>query len=146
MLPTLAFGRTGHDSTRVIFGAAALGAMSQDRADATLQRVLDAGINHIDTARGYGESELRLAGFLEDHRAEVFLATKTNGRDGSSARRELEESLTRLGVDSVDLIQLHNLVEPDEWATAHRAGGALETLVSARREGMVRFIGVTGCS
>jgi aryl-alcohol dehydrogenase-like predicted oxidoreductase len=144
MIDSLAFGRTGHRSTRVIFGAAALGAMGQDRADRVLDTVLAGGLNHIDTAAAYGDSELRLAPFLADHRDEFFLATKTGERTGDAARRQLEQSLTRLGVDQVDLIQLHNLVEPDEWETAHGPGGAVEALVRARDEGLVRFIGVTG--
>lgn len=144
MLPRQPFGRTGHHSTRVIFGAAALGSMSQERADAVLAEVRAAGINHIDTAASYGESELRLAPFLRDHRAEVFLATKTGARVGDAARAELERSLQRLGVDRVDLVQLHNLVEPAEWETAHGAGGAVDALVAARDEGLVAHIGVTG--
>ena len=143
-LPTAPFGRTGHESSRVIFGAAALGAMSQSRADATIESVRAAGVNHFDTAASYGESELRLAPWLADHRSEVFLATKTGERAGTDARAELERSLERLGVDHVDLIQLHNLVEPDQWETAHRPDGALAALVQARDEGLVRFIGVTG--
>ncbi len=143
-LPTAPFGRTGHESTRVLFGAAALGAMSQDRADATLELISTWGVNHIDTAASYGESELLLAPWLSDHRSEVFLATKTGERKGSDARAELEKSLERLGVDQVDLIQLHNLVEPDEWEVAHGPGGAVEALAQARDEGLVRFIGVTG--
>ncbi len=144
MLPTQPFGRTGHQSTRLIFGAAALGSMGQDRADATMA-LLDAhGVNHVDTARSYGESELRLAPWLAHNRDRVFLATKTGERTGSSARAELEESLTRLGVGHVDLIQLHNLVEPEEWDTAFAPGGAVEALAKARDEGLCNFIGVTG--
>jgi aryl-alcohol dehydrogenase-like predicted oxidoreductase len=143
-MPRRPFGSTGHLSSRVIFGAAALGSMHQERADAVLATMLAGGINHIDTAAGYGDSELRLQPFLAAHRTEVFLATKTGERTGDAARAELERSLTRMGVDSVDLIQLHNLVEPDEWEVAHAAGGALEAMVRARDEGMVRFIGVTG--
>ena len=144
MLPTQPFGRTGHESSRVIFGAAALGAMSQDRADATLALIDAHGVNHIDTARGYGDSELRLAPWLATNRDRVFLATKTGERDGSAARAELEDSLTRMGVDHVDLIQLHNLVEPEEWEIAFAPGGAVEALAAAREEGLCRFIGVTG--
>lgn len=143
-LPLLQFGHTGHLSSRIIFGAAALGAMSQDRADATIEQVYAAGVNHFDTAAGYGDSELRLAPWLGEHRDKVFLATKTGEREGAAARAELERSLERLGVDQVDLIQLHNLVEPDQWETAHGAGGAVEALAQARDEGLVRFIGVTG--
>jgi aryl-alcohol dehydrogenase-like predicted oxidoreductase len=138
------FGRTGHHSTRVIFGAAALGAMSQARADQTLALIRERGVNHIDTAASYGESELRLQPFLADHRREFFLATKTGERTGAGARRELELSLERLGVDQVDLIQLHNLVEPDELEVAHGSAGAVDALAAARDEGLVRFIGVTG--
>lgn len=144
MLPTQPFGRTGHESSRVIFGAAALGAMSQDRADATLALIDAHGVNHIDTARGYGDSELRLAPWLATNRDRVFLATKTGERAGSAARAELEDSLTRMGVDHVDLIQLHNLVEPEEWKIAFAPGGAVEALAAAREEGLCRFIGVTG--
>jgi aryl-alcohol dehydrogenase-like predicted oxidoreductase len=138
------FGATGHESTRVIFGAAALGAMRQDRADDVLRVVSAAGVNHIDTAASYGDSELRLAPWLAEHRQEVFLASKTGARTGSAARAELERSLGRLGVDSLDLIQLHNLVEPEEWEVAHGPGGAVEAMVKARDEGLVGHIGVTG--
>jgi len=138
------FGRTGHTSSRLIFGAAALGAMSQSRADATLAASHAAGINHIDTAASYGDSEIRLADFLSDHRDRYFLATKTGDRTGSEARASLEQSLDRMRVDHVDLIQLHNLVEDDEWVIALGAGGALEALVAARDEGLCRHIGVTG--
>jgi aryl-alcohol dehydrogenase-like predicted oxidoreductase len=138
------FGRTGHHSTRVIFGAAALGRMPQDGADALLDILLEFGINHIDTAASYGESELRIAPWMAQHRDKFFLATKTGDRDGPAARASLERSLQRLGVDHVDLIQLHNLVEEDQWATAHAPGGAVEALMQARDEGLTRFIGVTG--
>ena len=118
--------------------------MSQRRSDSTLELALAAGVNHYDTAASYGESELRMAPFLSDQRKNIFLATKTGERKGPAARAELELSLTRLGVEGVDLIQLHNLVQPGEWETAFSAGGALEALVQARDEGLVRFIGVTG--
>lgn len=144
MLPVAPFGRTGHDSTRVIFGAAALGAMSQERADATLALVDEAGVNHIDTAASYGASEDLLRPFLSRHRSRFFLATKTGERDGAAARAELERSFERMGVDHVDLVQLHNLVEPDEWEIAFAPGGAVEALGRARDEGLVSFVGVTG--
>jgi aryl-alcohol dehydrogenase-like predicted oxidoreductase len=144
MVDHAAFGRTGHDSSRVIFGAAALGSMRQERADEVLATLLEFGVNHIDTAASYGDSELRVAPWMTEHRDKFFLATKTGDRSGDAARASLELSLTRLGVDSVDLIQLHNLVEPDEWEIAHGPGGAVEALARARDEGLVRFIGVTG--
>jgi aryl-alcohol dehydrogenase-like predicted oxidoreductase len=144
MLPVAPFGRTGHESTRVIFGAASLGGMSQGRADATLALVRERGVNHIDTAASYGASEDLLRPWLAVHRDEVFLATKTGERRGTAARAELERSLERMDVDHVDLIQLHNLVEDDEWEVAFSPGGAVEALRAARDEGLVRFIGVTG--
>ncbi len=118
--------------------------MRQERADEVLAILLASGVNHIDTAASYGDSELRIAPWLAEHRGRFFLATKTGERSGDGARASLERSLTRLGVDSVDLIQLHNLVEPDEWETAHGPGGAVEALARARDEGLARFIGVTG--
>ncbi len=144
MIEQAPFGRTGHQSSRVIFGAAALGAMRQERADELLEVLLAHGVNHLDTAADYGDSELRIAPWLVEHRSRFFLATKTAARTADGARAGLERSLERLGVDSVDLIQLHNLVEPDEWERAHGPGGAVEALVRARDEGLVRFIGVTG--
>ncbi len=144
MIEQAEFGRTGHRSSRVIFGAAAFGQMRQERADEYLEMLLEFGVNHIDTAASYGDSELRLAPWLARHRDGVFLATKTGDRTGDAARASLERSLERLGVDHVDLIQLHNLVEDDEWDIAHAPGGALGALVRARDERLVRFIGVTG--
>ncbi len=143
-LTTSPFGSTGHESTRVIFGAAALGGMSQERADATMAKVGEWGINHIDTAAGYGASEDRLQPWLAEHRDEVFLATKTGERTGPAARAGLERSLERMAVDRVDLIQLHNLVEPEEFEEAFAPGGAVEALAAARDEGLVGHIGVTG--
>ena len=128
----------------MIFGAAALGSMRQERADQVLATLLEFGVNHIDTAASYGDSELRVAPWMAQHRKRFFLATKTEERSGDGARASLERSLARLGVDSVDLIQLHNLVEPDEWEIAHGRGGAVEALSRARDEGLARFIGVTG--
>lgn len=143
-LPLAPFGRTGHDSTRLIFGAAALGSMRPERATETLDFVAAVGINHIDTAASYGDSEDRLQPWLADHRHEVFLATKTGERTGVAARRELERSLQRLGVEQVDLIQMHNLVEDDEFEIAFGPDGVYRALEQARADGLVRFIGVTG--
>ena len=144
MIATAPFGSTGHDSTRTIFGAAALASVSQSEADDALETLLAAGVNHIDTAASYGESELRLAPWLAQDRARFFLATKTGDRSRAGAHDEIRRSLERLGVDSVDLIQRHNLVDVIEWEAALGEGGALEAAVEARDEGLVRFIGVTG--
>jgi aryl-alcohol dehydrogenase-like predicted oxidoreductase len=144
MIERIPFGKTGHDSARTLFGAAALGAMKQDRADATLAKLDHFGINHIDVAASYGDAELRLAPFLSTRRNDFFLATKTGLRTKDKAKDQLKASLERMQVDQIDLIQMHNLVKPDEWEVAMGPGGALEGLIEARDEGLVRFIGVTG--
>ncbi len=138
------FGSTGHHSSRALFGAAALGAMSQERADRTLDLISHFGVNHIDVAASYGEAELRLAPWLARHRSEVFLATKTGHRTAVKARAQLHASLERMQVEQIDMIQLHNLTQEDDWQTAMGEGGALEALVEAKEQGLVRFIGVTG--
>ncbi len=145
-MDTMAFGRTGHMSSRIIFGAAALFRQSwgQEWAETLADTVVARGVNHFDTAASYGDSEDMLKPWLASNRSKVFLATKTGERDGDAARAELERSLVRMGADSVDLIQLHNLVEDDEWEQAHAAGGVLEAMIAAREEGLVNFIGVTG--
>ena len=144
MIERAPFGRTGHSSSRVIFGSAGVALVDQETADRLLPLLLEHGVNHIDTAAMYGDAELRLAPWLKTHPGAFFLATKTHARDGEGARASLERSLARMGVDRVDLIQLHNLVEEDEWEIAHAPGGALEALQRARDEGLARFIGVTG--
>ena len=144
MIPVQPFGRTGHASTRVIFGAAALGNVSQEDADQTMELIREHGINHIDTAASYGDAELRLGPWMETHRQDFFLATKTGERTRSDAYNEIRRSLERLRTDHVDLIQLHNLVDEDEWRTAFSRGGALEAVVEAKDEGLVRLVGVTG--
>jgi aryl-alcohol dehydrogenase-like predicted oxidoreductase len=144
VIPRSRFGRTGHLSSRVIFGAAGIAGADQETADRLLPLLLQHGVNHIDTAAAYGDAELRLAPWLRAHPGEFFLATKTVEREGAKARESLERSLTRMAVDRVDLIQLHNLVEPEEWETAHARGGVLEALLRARDEGLVDYIGVTG--
>lgn len=144
MIGTLPFGRTGHASSRLIFGAAALWRSSQQQADAALDRLLAAGINHIDTAASYGDAELRIGPWMAAHRRYFFLATKTGERGYEAAHAEIRRSLERLRVDHVDLIQLHNLVKEDEWELAMGEHGALRATLAAREEGLVRFIGVTG--
>lgn len=144
MIATMPFGRTGHESTRVIFGAAALGSVTQEDADRTLELVAAHGINHLDVARSYGEAELRLAPFLAQHRDDYFLASKTEDRTADGAYAEIRESLERLGTDHLDLIQLHNLVDEEQWRTAYSPGGALQGALRALGEGLVGAIGVTG--
>ncbi len=138
------FGSTGHLSSRILFGAAALGGMRQEKADAVLQMVFDAGINHIDVAASYGEAEIRLASFLQDHRQDFFLATKTGDRTYDGAKASIERSLERMQVEQIDMIQFHNLARDAEWETVMGDHGALSAAIEARDSGLVRFIGVTG--
>jgi aryl-alcohol dehydrogenase-like predicted oxidoreductase len=138
------FGRTRHESTRAVFGAAALSRVTQDEADQTLEVLLRYGINHIDVAAGYGDAELRIAPWLKKHPGRFFLATKTGGRSYDDAKRDIHRSLERLGVQRVDLIQLHNLADPIEWDKALSPKGALDACIEAREQGLVQFIGVTG--
>jgi hypothetical protein len=121
MIETTPFGRTGHDSTRIIFGAAAFSQVTQDEADQTMELIRRHGINHLDTAASYGEAELRLGPWMADHRDEYFLATKTGERTADAAWAQINHSLERLQTDHVDLLQLHNLVDEEEWRTAFAA-------------------------
>jgi aryl-alcohol dehydrogenase-like predicted oxidoreductase len=139
------FGRTGHQSSRTIFGGAALAKASPADADRALELVERHGLDHIDTAASYGDSELLIAPWLAGAgRDRFFLATKTGERTYRKARDQIRHSLERLGVAYVDLIQLHNLVDPVEWETALGPDGALKAAVEARDAGLARFIGVTG--
>jgi aryl-alcohol dehydrogenase-like predicted oxidoreductase len=143
-IATQPFGRSGHMSTRTIFGAASLGSVTQEEADRTLEVLLQYGVNHIDVASSYGDAELRIAPWLDQHRAHFYLATKSDARTAKEAKEELHRSLERMRVDYVDLWQLHNLVDPIEWDTALSPGGAIETAVEAMAQGLIRAVGVTG--
>jgi aryl-alcohol dehydrogenase-like predicted oxidoreductase len=144
VIPKVEFGRTGHHSSRVIFGAASLGRASQKVADATLDVLLRYGVNHIDTAASYGDSELRIAPWLSREPNRFFLATKGDRRDEAGAREEIHRSLDRLKVDHIDLWQIHSLADPIEWDQALSPGGAIDAALQARAEGLIRWIGVTG--
>ncbi len=138
------FGRTGHQSTRLIFGGASLAWVSQQVADQTLDVLLAYGVNHLDLASSYGDAEVRIRPWLQRHPGRFFLATKSDERTKDAAREELHRSLDRMGVDHVDLWQLHALADPIEWDVALSPGGAIEAAVEAREEGLISWIGVTG--
>lgn len=138
------FGRTGHHSSRVIFGAVSLSSVSQREANRIFELLTRYKINHIDTAASYGNSELRISPWMEEHRNDFFLATKTEKRTYREAKDELHRSLDRLKIDHVDLWQMHNLVDPEDWEIALNPGGALEAFIEAKEHGLVRFVGVTG--
>lgn len=143
-IPTLPFGRLGHQSTHTLFGAASLGSVSQDDADRTLDVLMQYGVNHIDVAASYGDAELRIAPWLKRYPNHFFVATKTDKRTAQGAREELHRSLDRMGIDHVDLWQFHNLVDPIDWDTALSPGGVIEAAVEARQQGLIGGIGVTG--
>lgn len=144
MIEKIPFGKTGHLSTRTIFGAAALGGMRQEKADQILDQLLEYGVNHIDVAASYGDAELRIAPWMQTRRDDFFLATKARERTYDGAKASLHRSLERLRVESVDLLQLHNLVDDEGWDTAFGPDGAVKALVEARDQGLIRFLGVTG--
>ncbi|HEY2519672.1 MAG TPA: aldo/keto reductase [Streptosporangiaceae bacterium] len=138
------FGRTGHQSTRVVFGGASLAQVDQRTADQTLDVLLEYGVNHLDVASEYGDAEVRIRPWLQREPGRFFLATKGDQRTAAGAREELHRSLDRMGVDHVDLWQLHALADPIEWDVALSPGGALEAALEARDQGLIRYIGVTG--
>ena len=143
-IATQPFGRSGHMSTRTLFGAAALGSVTQEEADRTLDVLLRYGVNHIDVAASYGDAERRIAPWLRTHRADFFLATKTEARTAKKAKEDLYRSLERMRVDYVDLWQLHNLADPIAWDIALSPDGVVEAAVEAKQQGLIRAIGVTG--
>src|SRR5210317_1122536 len=122
------FGRTGHQSSAVLFGGAALGPVDQSTADKVLELLLKYGVNHIDTAASYGDSELRIGPWMREHRGDFFLATKTEKRTFTEAKEDLYRSLDRLRVGSVDLWQMHNLINLDEKDVALNSGGVLDAM------------------
>lgn len=143
-METRRLGRLGHGSSVLIYGGAALGAVSQDVADRSIQEALDGGINHFDVAANYGDAELRLGPWMPGIRSRVFLATKTQERDADAAYRQINASLERLRVDSVDLLQLHAVGDRAELDLVTRRGGALGAATRARDEGLVKAVGITG--
>jgi aryl-alcohol dehydrogenase-like predicted oxidoreductase len=144
MISKLPFGRTKHESTRVIFGGYALSKATQAEADNTLMLLQEYGVNHIDTAPMYGNSEKVIGPWLADHRDDFFVATKSRRRSRQGALADLKRSLERLRVDYIDLWQMHGLTNPGSWEKVMEPGGALEAFIEARDEGLVRFLGVTG--
>jgi predicted aldo/keto reductase-like oxidoreductase len=137
-------GRLVHESSVLIYGAAALAEVDQDTADASIQLALDAGINHFDVAASYGDAELRLGPWMPDIRDRIFLATKTGLRDRDEAWAQINHSLERLGTDHVDLIQVHAVGDLEELDLVTRPGGSLEAVVRARAEGLAGAVGITG--
>jgi len=143
-METRRFGRTGHMSTVAIFGAAAFSQVSQEEADKAMELIVEAGVNHIDIARSYGEAELRVGPWMPRARGRFFLGSKTTQRTKEDAWKELQESLKRLQIEALDLYQIHAITTMEELDAVTMEGGALEAFLEARREGLTRFIGITG--
>lgn len=143
-METRRFGRTGHMSTVAIFGAAAFSNVSQEDADKAMERIIEAGVNHIDIARSYGEAELRVGPWMPRERGRFFLGSKTTERTKEGAWKELQESLKRLQIEALDLYQIHAVTTMDELDAVTMKGGALEAFLEARQNGLTRFIGITG--
>jgi len=138
------FGRTGHESTVAIFGAAAFFEISQDKADEVMEYVLSTEINHIDVAPSYGDAEIRLGPWLANNRERFFLGCKTQERTKAAAAKELRRSIEKLQVDRFDLFQLHAVTNMEELDQVTATGGALEAIIEAKEEGLLDYIGITG--
>lgn len=138
------FGRIGHESSVLAYGAASLWTCDQDVADASLRQALDAGINSLDTAASYGLAEERMGPMMPAIRDQVFLATKSGQRKAEDAWAELNRSLELLGVDHIDLWQVHAVCAMDELDECFAPGGAIEAFQRAKVEGIVDWLGITG--
>ncbi|RJS85953.1 aldo/keto reductase [Candidatus Bathyarchaeota archaeon] len=136
-------GKTGHYSSIVTFGGAALIGVSQREADEAIKLAIEHGVNHFDVAPTYGDSEILLRPWLKEYRDDIFLACKTQKRTKEEAAAELKRSMKRLGVDYIDLYQFHAIDEMKDLDVAFGSGGALEAMIEARDEGLIKFIGIT---
>jgi aryl-alcohol dehydrogenase-like predicted oxidoreductase len=138
------FGRSGHMSTIAIFGGAAFSEVSQEDADRVMEMIIEAGINHIDIAPSYGQAEERVGPWMKRERERFFLGCKTEKRNKEGAWNELHQSLQRLQTDRLDLYQFHAVTKMEELDAITMKGGALEAFEEARREGLFKYIGITG--
>ena len=143
-MQTRRLGRLEHRSSVLVYGAAALGEVPQDVAEASLDQALDGGINHFDVAASYGEAELRMGPWVARVRDRIFLASKTGDRSAGEARQSIEASLARLQTDSLDLLQLHAVGDLEQLDLVTGKGGALEAAVQAQAEGLIGAVGITG--
>jgi aryl-alcohol dehydrogenase-like predicted oxidoreductase len=138
------FGRSGHMSTVAIFGAAAFWEIEQKDADTVMEMVIEAGVNHIDVAPSYGQAEERIGPWMPRERERFFLGCKTMERTKNGAWDEMQRSFKLLQTDHFDLYQLHAITNQEELDACTMTGGALEALVEARQQGLIRHIGITG--
>ncbi|HJR79831.1 MAG TPA: aldo/keto reductase, partial [Anaerolineales bacterium] len=143
-METRRFGRTGHMSTVAILGAAAFSEISQEDANKVMEQIIEAGVNHIDVAPSYGHAESLIGPWMPRERGRFFLGCKTGERTKEGAWKEMRESLKRLQTENFDLYQCHAITSMEELDAVTRKGGALEAFEEARREGLTRFLGITG--
>ena len=137
-------GKTGHMSSILTIGGAALGNVTQAEADAAITLAMEHGINHIDVAPTYGDAELRIGPWMPKHRNDFFLGCKTGARDKAGAWESIKHSLERLQVNDFDLFQFHGVDDLDTLETILNPGGALEAVLEAKQQGLIKYIGITG--
>jgi aryl-alcohol dehydrogenase-like predicted oxidoreductase len=137
-------GRLNRENSVLIFGGAALAEATEEDSDAAIAQALDAGVDHFDTAADYGDSELQYGRWMPEIRDRIFLSTKTGLREKDAAKRQIQDSLERLRVDNVDLLQLHSVGDIEDLDRATGPGGSLEAAIEAKEEGLVGAIGITG--
>lgn len=140
-MQTRPLGRTGHDCSVAVLGGIVFHYVPPEAAEELLQEALDAGVTAVDIAPGYGDAELRLGAVLPPYRRRLFVGGKTTARTPSEARADLERTLSRLQVDSLDLYQVHGLLTLDDLTDF---GPVLEMMLEAREEGLCRYVGTTG--
>jgi len=143
-METRRFGRTDHLSSVAIFGGAAFWEISQHDADLTMEKVIEAGINHLDVAPSYGQAEIRIGPWMPRERSRFFLGCKTGERTKEGAWKELQASLERLQTENFDLYQLHAVNSMEELDQVSLPGGALEAAIQAQKAGLTKYIGITG--
>ena len=143
-MQTRRLGRTGHQSSVIIMGAAAFGRVTQDEADAAIDLALAHGVNHIDVAPSYGDAELRVGPWMPRIRKQIFLGSKTTRRTRQDAWDEMQNTLKRLQVDKVDLYQFHGVTTFTDLEAIFAPGGALEAFVEAKKQGLTTYLGITG--
>lgn len=145
-LPQRLLGKTGEKLSIIGFGGIMLNDNPQQFANELVAKAYELGVNYFDVAPKYGNAEDKLGPALKPYRNNCFLACKTKERKATGALRDMENSLAKLQTDHFDLYQLHELSSVKEVETAFGPGGAMETVVKAKQEGKIRFVGFSAHS
>jgi len=143
-METRRLGKTGHMSSVLTFGGAALWNANQAVADEAIETAVSQGVNHFDVSPSYGQAEARLGSWMEKHHKEVFLACKTRERGKTGTWESIKRSLETLRVDYFDLYQFHGVDDLETLSMVLSPGGALEAVLEAKQQGIIRHIGITG--